>query len=340
MDREIYEKINQYDNLDNLVLLTVIKGADKGEKLLLAGEEILYSNAAGGFLENNYKKLFPFEQTQTKCFEEREIFLECIGKQKHLVICGAGHVSKAVIMLAKSIGFYVTVIEDRPLFADMARKQQADVVICDDFVKALKELDSDKDTYFVIATRGHRWDKECLYEILQKKYAYVGMMGSQRRVLLLKENLLEEGISKDRLNELHSPIGISIGAETPEEIAVSIIAEIVQEKNKIKKITGYHSKLISSLTSEDNREMILATIVKRRGSAPREIGTKMLVFANGETVGTIGGGCMESEIIRKCRVMLQDKESECKICEVDMTGRDAEEEGMVCGGTIEVLLES
>ena len=189
----------------------------------------------------------------------------------------------------------------------------------------------------MIVTRGHRYDTECLEAILKKTYVYVGMMGSRRRVAMVKEQLANKGTDKVKLESVHTPIGLKIGAQTPEEIAVSIMAEIIQVKNSREKSGGYSRELLAALT--DGRKKVLATIISRKGSAPRDVGTKMLIMEDGTTIDTIGGGCVESEIIQKALLMMRTGKPDFQICRVDMTSEAAEDEGMVCGGVVEVMLE-
>lgn len=299
----------------------------------LAGRKSLYCGSG-----------MPDAQTSERIYRER------IGRSPKMVICGAGHVSVPVIQMGKMLGFTVTVVEDRPKFAENARRAGADIVICEPFESGLKKIHGDSDTWFVIVTRGHRYDMNCLRTILGKQYAYVGMMGSRRRVAIVKEQLESSGISREVLDQVHTPIGLKIGAETPAEIAVAVMAEIIQEKNMVrddkgqysaKKRTGiYSSELLSAIYKEDDvREKVLATIISRKGSAPRSVGTRMLIFEDGSTVDTIGGGCIESEIIQKARLMMHKEKGGFELCHVDMTASVAEEEGMVCGGIVEVMLE-
>ena len=133
--------------------------------------------------------------------------------------------------MGKMLGFHVTVVEDRPKFADDARRAEADQVYCEPFEDGLAKIKGDTDTWFVIVTRGHRYDTDCLRTILGKPRAYVGMMGSKRRTAIVKDQLEAEGFERDVLETVHTPIGRKIAAETPEEIAVSIMAEIIQIKN-------------------------------------------------------------------------------------------------------------
>jgi xanthine dehydrogenase accessory factor len=245
-----------------------------------------------------------------------------------------------LIQIGKSIGMQVTVLEDRPSFADNARKMGADRVLCDGFEQGLAQIPGSPSTYFVIVTRGHRYDRVCLEQILKKKRAYVGMMGSRRRVLLLKKELEATGISREELDEVHMPIGLPISAETPEEIAVSVMAEIIQCKNQKKRSEGYREEILDALQQpEEGLPVVLAEIVERKGSAPRAVGTKMVIRLDGKITGTIGGGCMEAEVIQKARQMLASENETYCMTKVDMSMEAAEDEGMVCGGTQLVYLE-
>ena len=313
---------------------TVLTGEHAGEKRLLVNPGKDGMESCENTLEHN------------------RIFRERIGRTPKLIICGAGHVSMPIIRIGKMLGFAVTVIEDRPKFADNARAAGADHVFCVPFREGLAKIDGDSDSWFVIVTRGHRYDAECLEAILQKRYAYVGMMGSRRRVAIVKDQLEEKGISREVLDAVHTPIGLKIGAETPEEIAVSIMAEIIQIKNTQSeedgaKAGGYSDEMLACIfgtkTDEKNigdQKKVLATIISRKGSAPRGVGTKMLILEDGTTVDTIGGGCIESEIIQKAIVMMRMDTPVFQVCTVDMTAGQAEDEGMVCGGVVEVMLES
>lgn len=358
----LYQKIRDSEPGRHYLLATLLEGEAAGEKLLFVdgqpagaethrnacakdaapGEEALaHAGTDMNILPRYALEIGKIQQTCVKEINGSRIFCERIGGLKTLVVCGGGHVAVAVIRFAKAIGFRVVALEDRPLFADHARAAGADEVCCDNFQSSMGRIAGSADTYFAIVTRGHRYDAECLRAALLKPHAYVGMMGSRKRVILLKERLAEEGMDRALLDAVHAPIGLSIGAETPEEIAVSILAELIAVKNQEKRGEGYSPELLSYLTGEKQpkRRSILATIVARRGSAPREIGTKMLIFEDGRTVGTIGGGCMESDIISKSLLMLRQETAFCQLVSVDMTGQAAEDAGMVCGGTIEVFLE-
>ena len=306
---------------------TVLAGEHAGEKRLSCG---------GGAGEEGEQKVKFLHDTdaQTRIYRER------IGRTPKMIICGAGHVSIPIIRMGKMLGFTVTVIEDRPKFADHARAAGADQVLCEPFADGLSQIRGDSDSWFIIVTRGHRYDTECLEAILRKPYAYVGMMGSRRRVAIVKDQLVAKGVCREALDGVHTPIGLKIGAETPEEIAVSVMAEIIQVKNAGSAKGGYSPELLDAvLDPDDSREKVLATIISRKGSAPRSVGTKMLIRADGTTVDTIGGGCIESEVIQKALLMMRTEDEGFRLCTVDMTADAAEDEGMVCGGVVEVMLE-
>lgn len=123
----------------------------------------------------------------------KKLFCDCLGGEKRLVICGGGHVSMPVIQLGAMMEFTVTVLEDRPLYANNARRAGAHQVICDSFENGLDQIEGSKDTYFVILTRGHRYDQVCLERIAKMPHAYIGMIGSRKRVAKVKEVLIENG---------------------------------------------------------------------------------------------------------------------------------------------------
>ncbi|NBG89450.1 xanthine dehydrogenase [Isachenkonia alkalipeptolytica] len=224
--------------------------------------------------------------------------------------------------------FSVTVIDDRPVFADKAKKAGAHKVLCQDFKSALEEIEIDGNTYFVIVTRGHRYDRICLETIIQKPKAYVGMIGSKVRVSKVKNELLEKRVDPKKIKEIYTPIGLNIKAETPVEIAIAIMGEIILVKNERKIGSGYSKGIINELINRPpgKKGLVLATIVSREGSAPREVGTKMLVYPDGRMMGTIGGGCAESDVMRKALNLFTKKNTNGEMVQVDMTGLEAEED--------------
>lgn len=346
-----YKAIEKLNPNHQNVAMTVLDGDCLGQKALISDGILIWESEKDGFFSRCKEQIV--ERLTCKLNSENDgedtsrieeiggakLYCELLGQEKKLVICGAGHVSIPIIRMGQMIGFHVTVLEDRPKFADDARRAGADQVICESFEDGLNAISGDGDTFFVIVTRGHAYDQICLESIIKKPHAYIGMMGSRKRVGTVKEAVIAGGGSPGVVNNIHSPIGLNIGAETPEEIAVSIMSELIAVKNKKKRSLGYSGEIKKAIQEDVDMKKVLATIVKKKGSAPRSVGTKMVVFPDGRCAGTIGGGCVEARIIQKALLILRDCENAPCVVDVDMTGREAEEEGMVCGGIVEVLLE-
>ncbi len=167
------------------------------------------------------------------CGGRAKVYIEPIVPRPRAIIFGAGHVGIATAQIAGVAGFRVTLVDDRPEFAEAA-ETAADEVIISDFEAAVENLQVDSGTYIVIVTRGHSHDKETLAACLKKggpHPAYIGMIGSKTKVRKIFDALKSEGISEEDIEGVHSPIGLSIGAKTAQEIAVAIVAEMVAVKN-------------------------------------------------------------------------------------------------------------
>lgn len=155
-------------------------------------------------------------------------FLEPLFPLPRLVIVGAGHIGQALAPLGKRLDFEVTVIDDRPEFANVHRFPEADFLVVGDIERALRNFPVSSDTYIVIVTRGHRYDAEALRACIGSPARYIGMIGSSRKVALMRQEFLEKGwASTAEFDRVHAPIGLKIGSKTVEEIAVSIAAELV-----------------------------------------------------------------------------------------------------------------
>jgi len=159
-----------------------------------------------------------------------QVMLEVVEPRPVLLVVGAGHVGQAVARLGDYVGFSVTVLDDRPEFASRKRLPEADRILCGDIVESLRGFPIDAGTYVVVVSRGHRQDELALREVMRSDAAYVGMIGSRRRAGAVLQHLSEEGFPQEALKRVRTPIGLGIGAETPEEIAVSIMAEIIQAR--------------------------------------------------------------------------------------------------------------
>jgi xanthine dehydrogenase accessory factor len=160
--------------------------------------------------------------------EQVELFVEVQRRPPTLIIVGAGHVAQPLATLGKLIDFEVVVIDDRPQYANTERFPQADRVIAAPFRPTLHGWPIDADTFIVLVTRGHSHDVECLLEVLDSPARYIGMIGSKRRVRAVFDLLeQEQGIPREKFDRVYAPVGIDIGAESPAEIGVCIIAEVV-----------------------------------------------------------------------------------------------------------------
>ena len=285
-----------------------------------------------------------------KINNEESVLAEVFKREHRLIVFGAGHVGYHLCHFASKVGFNTIVVDDRPYFANKEKFGDDIQVICNTFENAFEILDIHEEDYVVIVTRGHKHDKFCLEKILSlDELNYIGMIGSKRRVKIMKEELIEEGYSKEKIENIYSPIGLNIGAVTPEEIAISILAEIISVKRigklavknepiKVSNSCELNKDVLEALAKSQNEKMSLVTVISTKGSTPRKAGSKMIVYDSGKIIGTIGGGCAEAKIIKDAALMAGSKN--LKIETIDMTGEIAEEEGMVCGGKMTVLIEA
>ena len=162
------------------------------------------------------------------CGGQMDIFLEPIVPTETLYLFGAGHISQSVAALGKMLGFQVAVIDPRAEFNNAERFPTADSLIVDGYDTVFSRLNIDQGSYIVIFTPGHASDEQCLQFAVGTGAKYIGMIGSQKKVKEVKGRLLQKGISQQQLERVHAPVGLDIGAETPEEIAISILAEIIK----------------------------------------------------------------------------------------------------------------
>ena len=162
-----------------------------------------------------------------KADDGAEYFIEAYTTPPQMVLCGGGHVSKAIAPLAKSLGFRVFITDDREEFANADRFPEADIVVSKTPEVALAELPINANSFVIIATRGHRYDNVALEAASKTPAKYVGLLGSKRKTILIYEDLIRSGVSVDRVREIRSPVGLDIHARTPAEIAVSIMAEVL-----------------------------------------------------------------------------------------------------------------
>jgi xanthine dehydrogenase accessory factor len=161
-----------------------------------------------------------------------EILLEPVFSEPFVYIFGGGHISEQLAPLAKKVHFKVVVIDDREMFANQERFPEVDEVIVSEFEKCFDKLNVNDSSYIVIVTRGHLYDGFVLEQAVRTNACYIGMIGSKKKIKTLYQNLMKKGISKEVLKRVHAPIGLEINSETPEEIAVSIVAELIKVRGE------------------------------------------------------------------------------------------------------------
>ncbi len=250
----IYQEIMRIKQKGGSAILATLISSEKdfprkdGRKLLIkTSGERLGSLLGGEGLEKEILKqskillsekkprviVFPLEDNQI------EVLLEPIVSEPTVFIFGAGHISQQLAPLAKKVDFKVVVLDDREMFANRQRFPEADEIIVTEFEKSFNRISIDDASYIVIVTRGHLYDGLVLEQAIKTNARYIGMIGSKKKIKTLFDHLLEKGISQEDLNRVHAPIGIEINSETPEEIAVSIVAELIKVRGE--KINGNKS---------------------------------------------------------------------------------------------------
>ena len=339
---KIYEEIQEHLNRGTSSVLYTRweKGVGGGLSCLTQEVRVWPPEEEEGALEKQMK-----ERGMPALKEENGQFTlaEPYYPEDRLIVLGGGHVALPLTEFAARCGFAVTVVDDRPFFCNRERFPRAFRTLCDEFRHAIRSLNIRPEDYVCLLTRGHRYDSECLREVLSgEEPGYLGMIGSRRRVAIVKEQLVEEGYSREALERLHSPIGLEIGGITPEEIAISIVAELIQTKrlgrgNGIVRNQSDLDYRVVEMLAEEKRPGALLTVVSSQGSVPRGAGAKMIVYPDGTTLGSIGGGCSEAEAMRVGRRLIGS--GGCRLEHIDLTGDAAEEEGMVCGGVMDVLIQ-
>lgn len=161
--------------------------------------------------------------------DDHDALIEPVAPRPRLIVAGGGHVALAIARQAQLLDFDVTVLEDRPEFADPARFGGANVVQ-GDVPSTIASLDYRWNTFLVIATRGHKLDADCVLAAARTDVRYIGLLGSRRKTVLIADMLRQEGLSEERIHAIHAPVGLDLGGRTPAEIALSVLAEITQQR--------------------------------------------------------------------------------------------------------------
>ena len=242
--------------------------------------------------------------------------------QPKLFICGGGHVSKEVAAFAAHLDFSVTVLDDRADLVNRERFPAAEKVICDSYDNLKNYMEPD--ACYVVVTPDHKADLQCVSTILPTQYRYLGMIGSRKKVAATFQNLRNAGFTEEQIETIFAPIGLPIGAVTPAEIALSILGQIIQEKNK------HHAASADRALLEVTEPGILCVIIEKHGSAPRGVGSMMFVGTD-KVLGTIGGGEPEYRVIRQAKENPAAGVQTYTLNRTSANGLD-----MICGGTIKI----
>lgn len=257
MPEILKEALWRIDKGEVIALVTVVgtKGStprEIGTKMLLNKDGLVAGSIGGGTIEarvieevkealkKGKGKLVTYHLTKEEstldegaiCGGNMKVFIDILQPKEEMLIFGAGHIAVCVSKLAKMVGFKVTIIDDRKEFANQERFPEADEIIAEEIENALTHIKITPSTYIIIVTRGHSKDREALNSIIRSGAAYIGMIGSREKNATVFQQLMKNGISQEEIDKVHAPIGIDINAQTPEEIAVSIMAEIIQVRRK------------------------------------------------------------------------------------------------------------
>jgi xanthine dehydrogenase accessory factor len=253
MMNDIYQEIVRVKaEGEEAALVTVVSASgstprEEGAKMLVSPDGSILGTIGGGSLEAQiikeavkvikqgkprrlHRSLAAKEAGEVGmiCGGELEVFIEPILTTPALYVFGGGHIALSLARMGKLVGFNITVIDDRAEFAHAERFPEADVILAEDFTRSFPKLKIDKLSYIVIVTHGHQHDEVVLEWAVGTPARYIGMIGSKTKNETIFAHLLARGISREQLDRVHAPIGLEIEAQTPEEIAVSILAELIK----------------------------------------------------------------------------------------------------------------
>lgn len=273
-------------------------------------------------------------------------YIRVFSPKERVILLGGGHIAEPLCRYANDLGFRVVVCDDRPAFASAQRFPEAEKVICDSFQNAITQLKITESDYVCVLTRGHRYDTECLREILSGTFpCYIGMVGSKRRSEGVFRILREEGYDSEKIDRICAPIGMKINALTIKEIAISIVGQLIEYRRRDIQRSHESARLITEnidwklmeYLAADESPKALLTVYDTQGSTPVKSGAMMSVDRDLNITGTIGGGCGEHKAMMEARKIIGTGES--KTLQVNLTQDMAEEEGMVCGGMMKIFIQ-
>jgi len=232
------------------VIETTLKGTPRksGAKMLVLEDGTLWGTIGGGrneksaiaqclkAIKSKKTSLVTYDyfgkKGQSVCGGQMKVFIEPFARKKHFVICGAGHIALPLSAIGKMLNYKVTIIDSRRSFANKKRFPHVDKVIVGNYTQKLAKISINADTYIMIVTHGNEYDFKCLKAVIKSKAGYIGVISSQPKRVKFFSRLTKIGIPQKLLNRISIPAGIDVGAQTPEEIAISIAAELVKAEKK------------------------------------------------------------------------------------------------------------
>jgi len=244
---KIYQEVSKIEQKGGSGVLATLISLDadfpnrEGSKVLmrLSGEKVGYlvhaedlerrvMEESKALVDGKSPKVVILKNESGSPWKEAEVLLEPIASEPTVHIFGGGHISQEVAPLAKRVGFKVVILDDREIFSNRERFPEADEVLVSEFERCLDLLNIDDSSYIVIVTRGHLYDGVVLEQAVRSNARYIGMIGSKKKIWTLYQNLMKKGVRKEALDRVYAPIGLDINSETPEEIAVSIVAQLIK----------------------------------------------------------------------------------------------------------------
>ena len=276
---DIYEeivKLRQQGRRGAVATIVSVRGSIpsfKTAKMLVRDDGSIYGTIGGGCVEAEVwqaaREVMEAEKPRTLTFNLNhdpkydtgllcggtlDIFIEPVLPPALLYIFGAGHVAVYLYKVAQNAGFDVTVIDDREAYANRERFPTAQDVIAEDFNQAMTRLNPSESSYIVIVTRGHRDDMRCLRWAVQTQARYIGMIGSKRKTIAIYKELQKEGLPPELFKRVHAPVGLDIGAVTPEEISVAITAELIAIRRHAERALPHMSWFLSHEIKDEINE--------------------------------------------------------------------------------------
>lgn len=295
------------------------------------GEEALYDLNGKILVSKSEKDLV----------SDGEYFSEILGSKLELVMCGGGHIGLSIYNLAEFLDWNITIVEDREEYCNKDRYPNAELKL-GSYAEQLNSLNLNN-AAVIIATRGHKNDKECLKACLGRNARYLGMIGSKTKVKATMKAITEDinnkeiNVTAKDLEDVFAPIGLDIKAQTPQEIAISIVSQIIKETKGDKKQIELDLIALERI-SKEKEPFVVARIIEKKGSAPREVGSFLAVFKDESFIGTVGGGAVEAEVIKDCNKLLVSDDETSQLFYHRLSNDKASNLGMICGGDVKVLL--